>query len=275
MVRRSAWFVIAGLLFVLLLACEPELEPAPADIDGVSHWLWVNFETADDASLDDAIDKAYKAADFDHFSEHYRGLLSDLTSAELAGVGMEDRDPKPAQGMYFVNMFDCDLAKMNEILYAKDQDVMYPEVYDTYTRSYTSDLAAYTAGESNTITWDLSYQATPLPSASYVAHSKGGLRYLGHDPEIALSHGPVVMQRIYMPQPAEYLDTDANEFLFDFQIELYIQSAPGRIAHFFPIWRHLAFNGVGASTDDNWVIDTIIDALIDWDTRSQELCAAE
>jgi hypothetical protein len=217
--------------------------------------------------------KAHVAAGFDGYSEEDRGLLRDLTQDELAVVEMQARDPKPAQGMFLVHMFDCDLVTLEKILYDLDQGAKYPEVYDTYERTYTTSLDDYKARTSPFLHWDMYYEATPMPSARYGAHSKGSLRYVGADDSVELTHGPAVIQRIYMPQPAEYFDTDANEYLFDFQLELYYEPTPGRIAHFDPVWRHMAFNGVGASTDDNWIIDTILDGLRDWDLRTQELCA--
>ncbi|MFH1811446.1 MAG: hypothetical protein ABIJ09_22080 [Pseudomonadota bacterium] len=271
--RQSRILAAGGLLLWSMFACEPPLEPAPEDINGIAHWLWVNYLQADDTAMVDAMRKVHKANAFDTFSEQDRGLLKDLTRDELAVVDMQDRDPKPAQGMFVTNMFDCDLIKLEKILYDLNQAEKYPEVYDTYQRTYTSSLDDYTSRQSNTITWDMYYEATPMPAAKYGAHSKGGLRYIGADDSVELAYGPAILSRIYMPDPAEYFDTDANEYLFDFQLELFYEPTPGRIAHFYPVWRHMAFHGVNASTDDNWIIDTILNGLLDWDTRTQELCA--
>lgn len=273
MLKQTAFLSIFIILTSFVLACEPELDPAPEDINGVAHWLWAHYDDADDASLADAIDKVYSVVDFANYSEDSRGLLRDLSAEELTVVEMQDRDPKPAQGMYLVNMFDCELPKLEKIMYGLNQGENYSEIYDSYERQYTSSLDDYLSRSSKTISWTFTYEATPLPSARYRASSNGGLRYLGTTDEVQPSHGPVILQRTWMPQPAEYLETDANVFDLDFQMEIFFEPEPGRIAHFCPFWRHMAYNGVGASTDDNWVIDKILDGFRDWDARTAELCA--
>ncbi len=272
MLKQSAFLSILTVLTSFSLACGPSLEPAPEDINGVAHWLWQHYDDADDTSLADAIDKVYSVTDFAHYSEDSRGLLRDLSVEELTVVEMQDRDPKPAQGMYLINMYDCTLPKLEKILYGLNQGENYSEIYDSYERQYSSGLEEYSSRNSKTIDWTFTYVATPLPSASYRATSHGGLRYLGGDDGATLSHGPVILQRTWMPKAAEYLETDANVFDLDFQMEIFFEPEPGRIAHFCPFWRHMAYNGVGASTDDNWVIDKILDGFRDWDTRTAELC---
>src|SRR5512137_1117289 len=110
--RRSAGRHLRIALALAIAAapacsCDPPIEPAPEDIEGLSHWLWFNFLAADDAALADASTKIYAASDFDNFTAAKRGLLNDLTSDELAPVEMSDHDPKPAQGMYLIDRFDC------------------------------------------------------------------------------------------------------------------------------------------------------------------------
>lgn len=271
--RRARIAIALALVLAPACSCDPPIEPAPEDIKGLAHWLWSNYLTADDAALADAVAKLHGAAGYDSFSEPKRGLLDDLTSDELAPVEMSDRDPRPAQGMYLVDLFDCTLGKLEPILYALDQGAKYSEVYLTFTRTYTSDIEEYKSRATNLATWDMYYEAQPLPAARYGVNTKGSIRYLGADPDVALPHGPVIVQRIYMPTPAHYFDTDANVFDLDFQIELFYEPTPGKVAKFYPFWRHMAFNGVGASTDDNWIIDMVLDGQVDWDVRTAELCA--
>jgi len=276
-VSRVRHLAQGGLLLATLalgaLACEPALEPAPGDIDGLAHWLWVNFLDADDAAMADALKKVHSVADFAAFEEPLRMTITDLVQDELAVVEMQDRDPKPAAGMLVTNVFDCSIETLEPVLYALDQGDKYPELYDTYQRDYTSDIAAYQAREANTIGWSFSYEATPMPASRYRASSNGELRYVADIDGDVTPFGAFLVQRIWMPQPVEYLETDANEFTLDFQLEVYYQLDTGRVAHFYPVWRHMAFNGVGASTDDGWVQDTILNGLMDFDVRTEELCA--
>lgn len=273
MLRRDLALLYACL--PLVAACPPPLEPAPKDIDGVAHWLWLHYEDADDAAMADALEKVHRACRFSDFEASERGLLSDLSKQELAPVQMEETDPERAQGMFLTNAFACELGTLERILYALDQGDKYTEAYDSYQRTYTSDLEAYQAREEPFITWDVTYEATPLPAARYRATVKGGLRWVPVGDGETTPHGPYIVQRTWLPEPVDYLDTDANAFTLDFQLEVYYESSFGQIAHFYPLWRHMAFNGIGVSTDDESVQSMVLDGLLDWDTRTEELCAQQ
>jgi len=278
-VNRLRRLALGGSLLIALAlttaACEPALEPAPKDIDGLAHWLWVNYLAANDEEMADALKKVHTVADFAAFDEPLRMTITDLEQGELAVVEMEDRDPKPAVGMLVTNVFDCTIDKLEPVLYALDQGAKYPELYDTYSREYTSDLGAFQAREANTISWTFTYEATPMPASRYRTTSNGQLRYVPDIDSDVTPFGDFLLQRIWMPQPVAYLETDANEFTLDFQLEVYYQLDATRVAHFYPVWRHMAFNGVGASTDDDWVQDTIIGGLLDFDIRTEELCQGQ
>lgn len=264
----------AALLVCLLLlgACET-IEPAPKDLDGLAHWFWLNYTAADDAEMADAVDKLHRALDADALEEPGQGTVSRLSSAELEHVEMQDRDPDPAVGLYITGVIRCGLGALEEVLWDLNQDEMYSEAYDSFERSYTSDFDAYRARDETILTWTATYEATPLPAARYRATMLGGLRYV---PTLEDEEGspltPAIIQRSWMPRPAEYLDTDANEFDLDFHVEVYYQRGDGEIVHFYPLWRHLAFNGIGLSTDDTSVQDMILDGFVDWDVRTEELC---
>ncbi len=201
--------------------------------------------------------------------------MRDLSSEELSVVDMQNRDPTPAQGMYVVNMYDCNLPKLEKLLYDRDQAAMHGDVYESYEREYTSSFEDYNSRESKTLSWKFNYSAAPMPAAHYHTTGLGGLRYLADSEALNLAHGPALLQTSWMPEPSVFDDTDANEFDLDFQIAVFFEPEPGRIAHFLTLWRHLAFNGVGADSEDSWVIDTILDGFVDWDTRIEELCTAQ
>ncbi|MBN2360527.1 MAG: hypothetical protein JXR83_13815 [Deltaproteobacteria bacterium] len=265
--------IASWLLFAPACSCDPPIAPAPEDIEGLSHWLWVNFLVADDAALADAVVKIHAATDLEHFSAPARSLLDDLNSDELEPVEMSDRDPAPAQGMLLVDRFDCTMEQLQAVFLDPDQGAIYPEIYQEYQRTVLTDLEAFKARTTNLVSFRNYYQAQPLPAARYEATTRCDLRYIGADPEVELPFGPMFIQRIWLPQPVHYFDTDANVFDLDFQVEIFYQTAPGKMGKFYPFWRHMAFNGVGASTDDEWIIDIVLDGQEDWDVRTAEVCA--
>lgn len=260
---------------LLAAACPlaPQIEPAPEDIKGLSHWFWVNFSTADDRALADAVVKLHSAAGYDNLTEPVRGLLDDLTSDDLAPVEMSDRDPRPAQGMYLVNLFDCTLAKLESVLLDPDQGAIYDQIYTAFERTYTSDVDAFRSRATSVVTSRNYYEAQPMPAARYGATTHNVLRYIDSDPDVTLAHGPILLNRLHMPEPAHYFDTDANTFDLDFQIEVFYEPTPGRVAKFYPFWRHIVFSGLGASTDDNWLIDQVLDGHVEWDVHTADACA--
>ena len=263
----------AAMLLAPACSCEPPIEPAPEDIKGLSHWFWLNFAAADDRAFADAVVKLHSAAGYDSFAEVTRGLLDDLTSDDLVPVEMSDRDPRPAQGMYLVDLIDCTLPKLESVLLDPDQGAIYEQIYTAFERTYASDVDEFRSRATNTVSSRNYYEAQPMPAARYGATTLNVLRYIGSDPDVALAHGPILVNRLYMPEPAHYFDTDANAFDLDFQIELFYEPTPGKVAKFYPFWRHIVFGGLGASTDDNWFIDQVLDGHVEWDKHTAEACA--
>ncbi|MBN2361221.1 MAG: hypothetical protein JXR83_17330 [Deltaproteobacteria bacterium] len=271
---RSRLAIVGVLLLTPACLFGSPTEPAPDDLDGLARWLWVNFLAADAATMADASSKLHVAADFDGISEPRRGLLDDLASDDLAAVEMADRDPRPAQGMYLINLLGCTLPQLEAVLLDPDQAAIQPQIYQVYQRTYLTDVEAFDQRTASVVSWEYYYEAQPMPAARYGAHPRADLRHVGASPGVDLPHGPLLVQRIWLPQPAEYFDTDANVFDLDFQIAVYYEAAPGQVAKFYPFWRHIAFTAIGASTDDNWMIDAVLDGEVEWDRRLVEACAA-
>lgn len=257
-------------LFVLALAaaaCAPPARETPQDVDGLARWLWVNGDTADDAALVEAAGNVHAAVGGDDLDPPDRGTLEDLTSEELAVVDLADRDPAPAQGLFYAGVVRCDAAQLADILSAPNQDELFPGVYDSYARDFDGDRDAFVAGDADRLSWTTTYGAT-LVSSPYTASSRGSLRRAQVD---GADRSPALVARTYMPEPATFED-EANEFALDFQIETYHPRDDGASVHFYAIWRELHVGDF--STDDDVVLGFIFDALVRFDERTSELCAA-
>lgn len=248
-------------------ACAPPAEPAPDDVDGLAHWLWNNGDGADDAAIVAAAANVHAAVDGDVLRAPARGTLADLTAAELAVVDMQDRDPSNAQGLFYAGVVGCSIEQLADILTDPAQDELFPDVYDAYERALDGDRAAFLAGEADGLTWTTTYTAT-LIASPYDATTRGSLRRARVDGD---ERSPTLVARTHMPAPAVFAD-DANSFPLDFQIESYHPRADDETVHLYGIWRELHVGEF--STDDDVVIGFILDALVQFDEKTTELCAA-
>ena len=55
------------MLFLILVTCN-KVEPAPADIDGLSHFFWQQFDLEDDSQINAGILNSFAAIDLDAHS---------------------------------------------------------------------------------------------------------------------------------------------------------------------------------------------------------------
>lgn len=257
----------------LLVGCGPVAEPAPADIDGNLRWFWSDSKDAKDADVIEAALKLQTAGKADTLSPEKpgRGFITRLSPDEIAVVGLKDVvDPAKARGFFVTNVFPCTLDKLETIVSALDQKAQYPEAYDDYTRTYTSDVAKYQDRSAPTVTWDVNLTAK-LVTAPYSSTLKGGLRRVapvGGKP----AFGSMLIARTWLPGPATFKNPDpATSFEQDYQIEIFWERAPGEIFHAYGMWRDLRL-GLGFTTEDNGVANTIMTGLTDWDKKTVELC---
>jgi hypothetical protein len=265
--------LVPVLVFVTVTACGPQAMPAPEDLDGNLRWFWSSSKDAKDAEVVEAalrLETAGKAASLTA-DKPGRGFITRLTPDELAVVGLKDVvDPSKARGFFISNVFPCTLDKLEAIVFALDQKAQYPEAYDAYTRTYTSDFDAYAGRSAPTLTWDVTLTAK-LVTAPYTSNLKGGLRRVT-PPAGKTSFGPLLIARTWLPAPAMFRNPDpATSFEQDYQIEVFWERAPGEIFHAYGMWRDLRL-GLGFTTEDNGVANTIMSGLIDWDKKTTELC---
>jgi hypothetical protein len=255
------------LLPLLLTGCKG-VEPAPADLDGLAHWFWTVYDAPAEGELEEGLDNLYAAGGADSLAvgDEADGTLTDLTDDDLVSLGLSARDLSLAQGVYLSRLIACDMDTLEPLLYAADQATLYPGIYDSYTREFTTDLDSFIAGEDVRVDWTVDYAATVL-STSYSARTNGGLQRVE-----GATQGPALLQRTYMPDPASYEADSGKSMDQDYQFEAYLPRADGQVWHFYALWRQAEFGG-GLTSDDEGVQRILLNSLSDWDDTTQELCA--
>jgi hypothetical protein len=265
---------MCGVLMVLAMGCFPQAEDAPGDLDGLAHWFWTSHHLATDEQLIEAVAQlqaeleAGLAAD-----EKFSGTLSKLEPDDLAATDIEeDRDLDRAQGLFIGNRFACDMEKLDTIVTSVRQDENYPDVYESYKRTYRSDEAAYFARDESFLTWHTEVTAAPV-SAAYHSKLNGGVRWVASDAapdENAGKRVPAIVQFGWFTEPADFEDENSS-FDQDYQLEVYFNGGDGQVYHLMAMWRDMVLGLF--SIEDDVVIDTTLNGLFDWDERTEELCA--
>ncbi len=271
-----------ALAALSLLGCH-STKLAPADLDGLAHWYWSEYDGVDSPDGDDAavisatlnLDAALggQAAD-----APLTGTLTDLSDDEQALVALDPaRDVSLSAGMFIANTLPCTLDQIERISIALDQDAQYPGTYDTYDRSYTSDSDAYLARETPYLTWESHIDATVL-GASYHEDVDGGARYVTDDGSVEGGLGDMFITRVWLPTPATFFNADGSvdedggkSFDQDYQLEIYYPLSSTEIAHYYALWRQMDY-GAGLNTDASSVQNTMLDALLKWDDANAKLC---
>ncbi|HEY8077117.1 MAG TPA: hypothetical protein VIF62_23485 [Labilithrix sp.] len=193
--------------------------------------------------------------------------LGPIDKDDQAIVGITDKDPSTAQGMLLIHEIDCSLDQISKLVIALNQTAIYPDLYDSYTRVYTSDVNGFLEGTPPTVTWTTNYQASAL-SRTYQSEVRGEGRYVGG----AMPNGaPIFLDRAFLPHPALFIKGgDDSGFDQDYQIELYYETAPNKVMHFYALWRDFHISTVSSDTD--LYVNLVLGNLSDFDVRSSKVC---
>lgn len=255
------------MLFFVVFACK-SVDPAPEDLDGLIHYFWNNFE-AEDSAIHMGIVNFHDQIDGDTFAEIIDGSVTNLTVEQTAMVGKEESKTEKLSGVFFTSVVKCPLQDIEKNIYALNQDELHPETYDDYTRIHTSDLAAFEARETNTISWQTNYAISGFGYA-YEAQINGTLRYVNAQEESPF--GPVLISRSVLDSPAYFdEDSDSRGMFQDFQMEMYYQRAPGESVHLYAIWREMVMAGsIDFSAESSQRL--VLDGLVEWDVDMENSC---
>ena len=262
------------LLAVLATGCLNSTPPAlaPEEVDANLRWFWVNGDSADDATLIDAAAKLAVSGKAQTRTTPLKGQMRErLVAADLTNVGLDANDPSTARGVLVVNLFDCNLDKLQGILIAQDQASQYTDVYKSYVRTYTTDADAFLAKSTNVLNWTVDVKAALPVEDVYESSLKGNIRRVRSGPDSA-TKGDFLITRTYLTAPATFASNSTSWFKQDYQIEVFWEQSPGRIFHGYGMWRDIKAGGFNLSLEDNGFLNIVLDNLVAWDTRTAELC---
>jgi len=252
------------LLAALLVGCSRP-DPAPEDVDGVLHFLWDGWDQGDERELAEAITNLDAALT----ELPLRGAQTRLTTSQVQQLEFthDTPDPSTANGFFVGTSMACTDDQIATVFTAKDQDQQYPDTYDFYERTYTSDDAAWRQGQADRITWDVEIHASPA-GFEYVEFISGGARRVPDGPA-----GDILLARTWLREPATEED-DNRSFDQDYQLDVYYEREPGSMVHIWALWRQIDM-GVLGDQDSTALIAVTLSEGEKWDERTEELCAEQ
>ncbi|MEQ1567805.1 MAG: hypothetical protein ABMA64_19350 [Myxococcota bacterium] len=258
-------------MWLFLTGCKG-VEPAPTELDGLLHWMWQRYDETDDEAMAEALVNLDAAIDGASVDEPRDGTIARMTAEEAALVGVTDRDPQDAIGLYLVNAFPCEWDDLTRVLSYPQQEELYLDVYDTYARTFDAGSARdpWLAGDQLRIDYDIDYSATVL-GASYTVAARGALRTIPELDDEASPFGAFLVQRSYMPTPAVYAEETDKSLDQDYQLEVYWEHG-GQIVHAYGLWRQANY-GTGFDSESESAQRLLLNELADWDTTTSESCA--
>jgi hypothetical protein len=264
-------------LAVLLLATSAcmnnaPVEAAPSDFDGNVHFIWDHYDSGSDRELVDAVNKLHTIVKGDTRTDPKMGGITHLSSGDLQPVTVPaGTDPSKARGMYLINEFACTLDKLTSIVIGTNQDVVHPGTYDSYARTYTSDVDAFKSGTAPTLTWSQQVRVSVL-DAKLSESSSGGVRKVVAPTDDPTAFGaPLLLARAWLPTPGVF-DQPGPIFDQNYEVEVYYERKPGEMIHVYPVWRHMEIPAAGLSTDDDGVVNIITQDLQQWDAQTATMC---
>jgi hypothetical protein len=265
----------ASLVVLTASACLNNTPPpaAPDRLDENVKWFWDNSPTATDDELVVGANKLQVAGKADSFTQALKSQMARLEKTDLTVVGLQDQnDPSLARGLLVVNEYACTLDKLQKILEAQAQDTLYTGVYDSYDREFSNDQAAFAADTAATLDWNITLKASLPVNDSYTSHLKGGLRAVTPTSAQGSTTGRFIVARTVLPAPAEFGSGSTSYFKQDYQIEIFFEQTPGTIFHAYGMWREMKVGGFNLTTEDNGLINIVLDNLVKWDDTTVDLC---
>jgi hypothetical protein len=256
------------LVPLLALGGCKKVEEVPADLDGVMHFLWQGVATGDDAALAEGVlnlDAALGGATLEDTTD---GSISRLSATDVAPLGITDRNPADAAGIFMGGRILCALSMVAEIVTFPDQAVIYTGVYDFYDRAYDGEIDPFLAGDPDELGWSIDYGASVIGS-SYTGHNEAFLRRVDIGPD-----GPfdtAYLARYYAPEPAVFEEGSSKTFDQDYQFEVYWSRIPGETLHAYAMWRQADW-GSGFTSEGEDVQRLLLNAMADWDRDTEKIC---
>ncbi len=261
--------VAAALLAGLLAGVACQLPEAPQDLDEAARRYWRGFDTAaaDELSLlSSTVDKQLRLLEADGDlpmgSEAPGGALS-VADFDVLGLGPV-ADPSSTRGLIVASALPCSFEKARAILAAKNQQLLYPELFTAFTRSYTTSVSPALQTTDGRVSWTSLYTVEVPIYGSYTSTLFGDGRTVWGGGITGEPRDPIFLARGYTKFPA----TGSYRFSQQYHVEVVFPRSATTSFHFFAVW--LDMQGVS----DTFTFGEVLKRFRRIERRTAELCAA-
>jgi hypothetical protein len=306
--RVAALIAALVLLPQALIACRPAPPPAPEGLDASSAYMIKNFY-ADDLTFTAGLtgfinwyeDEGYELIDLeatvDNVSESFSvGRLTDDDLSQLPLV--HGRDVSLAAGVVSLADMNCPVPESEDYLLRVDQEVVFPDDWETYERSFTNSRADFQAatisGEFVAVDEELGvfesgFDGDPWSSTLLLTENTpdpqplfGGLADIGeYTLYLDLRHGDYLINdellRIltivtYIPDSVSGPQGE-NHLHQSYSIDVNVQWEGDRTLRMFAVWAEP--EGAGLDPDDPIVLNYAVDKSVKSSERLTAVCAGD
>ncbi|MFT5460295.1 MAG: hypothetical protein ACI9K2_006812 [Myxococcota bacterium] len=253
-------------LILALTGCK-KVEEAPKDLDALAHFFWDEFD-AEDERLVDGVANLHDAVNGERLDATEDGTLTPLTHASIGVVGLKNKEPAKAQGLYIAGTYACDLDTLQAILSYPDQAELYSNAYVEYDRTLTTSRQKFLDGSAPDVSWDVRYVASII-GAKFTANITADLRRVSHEESLL---GDALVARVWAPKPVVFdKEGTSKNIEQDYQIEVWYERDRGEVVHLYGMWREASF-GTGFEIDDDGVQRIMLNNMDAWDRDTEKLC---
>jgi hypothetical protein len=264
--RRFLPFV--PFLLLSTAACKA-VEPAPTEIDELTHFFFLEFDSPETERLIEGVDNLLAWNGKNGDAEGLGGTLTDIDQSHRDAVGLTDK----ASFEYLNGVFElvphpgCSAENMGSIYIYPDQPKLFPGQYEDYKRTYKSGKGCFTDKDCDDAEWEIAIEDKLIGKTLEYELTVQLRRLQREDGSTA-----AVMSRVWMPSPGRIGgDTEANTF-FDqsYQIEIFAHQSGSKNLHLYGLWNSGGLRGTDPDADI-WS-NQYLKGVEDWDDRLDELC---
>tara|TARA_Y100001968_G_C19413552_1_gene747687 strand:+ start:634 stop:1503 length:870 start_codon:yes stop_codon:yes gene_type:complete len=282
--RSVRWRLYQILLLssvALLTACSPP-ERAPSDIDELLLFSFRHYGSEDPNSASSLADAALA------LERWYDGRENpdQPIEAEIARLGAEELgvlSPQPgfsageaAVGVLFARDVSCTPGQVSQLYLDDDQMTLFPDSYESYSRSDRQDMSCYLDGDCPEAQWVASVvkeQQVFLTTVTYTFSMTSGMRSFSALPPAASPDDPPVsgrLSRVWMNDEAIVEPASIGRFRQSYQFEFLLPRNGGTL-QFYAMWTDL--NSETLNTEASIFLNSYIDGIADYLVELEAHCA--
>jgi len=261
--------VRALVLCGALLATGCKVEPAPADVDGIARWMWLNYEKADDDALADAIARLDTALGGTN-PDNEQSSLTPLQAGDSKVLTKQhpEGDETKAAGMMLLHTVGCPLEGVDKALISLDQIGLHGG-YKAYDRKYITNVDDYLARKLPFLEWQSTYTVAVL-SSEYEATLPGGTRWLTAKEGRKGYAGKALFVRAHLKEQGKFKEGSTDFLRQDYQVQVFYEREPKKLIHLYGVWREAKIAGLNSS--DDLVTTFTIGKFKDADDNYEKVC---